>query len=310
MTSIKLFIKETQQIGPIHVWPLKVTGVSSHLYSVPPFGDKLIFSEYDDGDGGRVNVIEVHNPTVEDFMIPSGWIVGANLLQVRTFNHSELVKAGESILADVSCVEKGRWGDGQNETDGGRAPFSVIGAGWDYDAERRLWVIDRNSRQSRVWSQVSRQESRSGVRETSSLQQIMMEDSEHAAVQSQVQQISRDTLKTYDEQNGFLVAVDGEPLLMEVFSDSRNIENTIQETIRAISFDIAHLDFEPALDSDVRRFVEEANLGGLSPTQIDDWASQFAGGNHGVDTRATKDQDGLLIHSISLNRRHRILLEV
>jgi hypothetical protein len=310
MTSIKLFIKETQQIGPIHVWPLKVTGVSSHLYSVPPFGDKLIFSEYDDGDGGRVNVIEVHNPTDEDFMIPSGWIVGANLLQVRTFNHSELVKAGESILADVSCVEKGRWGDGQNETDGGRAPFSVIGAGWDYDAERRLWVIDRNSRQSRVWSQVSRQESRSGVRETSSLQQIMMEDSEHAAVQSQVQQISRDTLKTYDEQNGFLVAVDGEPLLMEVFSDSRNIENTIQETIRAISFDIAHLDFEPALDSDVRRFVEEANLGGLSPTQIDDWASQFAGGNHGVDTRATKDQDGLLIHSISLNRRHRILLEV
>jgi len=134
MTSIKLFIKETQQIGPIHVWPLKVTAVSSHLYSVPPFGDKLIFSEYDDGDGGRVNVIEVHNPTDEDFMIPSGWIVGANLLQVRTFNHSELVKAGESILADVSCVEKGRWGDGQNETDGGRAPFSVIGAGWDYDA--------------------------------------------------------------------------------------------------------------------------------------------------------------------------------
>jgi hypothetical protein len=310
MTSIKLFIKETQQIGPLHIWPLKVTGVSSHPYSVPPFGDKLIFSEYDDGDGGRVNVIEVHNPTDEDFMIPSGWIVGANLLQVRTFNHSELVKAGESILADVSCVEKGRWGDGQNQTDGGRAPFSVIGAGWDYDAERRLWVIDRNSRQSRVWSQVSRQESRSGVRDTSSLQQIMMEDSEHAAVQSRVQQISRDTLKTYDEQNGFLVAVDGEPLLMEVFSDSRNIENTIQETIRGISFDIAHLDFEPALDSDVRRFVEEANLGGLSPTQIDDWVSQFAGGNHGVDTRATKDQDGLLIHSISLNRRHRILMEV
>ena len=144
MTSIKLFIKETQQIGPLHVWPLKVTGVSNHPYSVPPFGDKLIFSEYDDGDGGRVNVIEVHNPTDEDFMIPSGWIVGANLLQVRTFNHSELVKAGETILADVSCVEKGRWGDGHNETDGGRAPFSVIGAGWDYDAESRLWVIDRN----------------------------------------------------------------------------------------------------------------------------------------------------------------------
>mgnify|MGYP001038876610 CR=1 FL=1 len=310
MTSIKLFIKETQQIGPLHVWPLKVTGVSRHTYSVHPFGDKLIFSEYDDGDGGRVNVIEVHNPTDEDFVIPSGWIVGANLLQVRTFNHSELVKAGESILADVSCVEKGRWGEGQNETDGGRAPLSVIGAGWDYDAERKFWVIDRNSRQSRVWNQVSRQESRSGVRSTSSLQQIMTEDSEQAAVQSRIQQISRNSLKIYDEQNGFLVAVDGEPLLMEVFSDSRNIEKTIQETIRGISFDIAHLDFEPALDGDVRRFVEETNLGGLNPIQIDDWASQFAGGNHGVDTKATKDRHGLLIHSISLNRRHRILMEV
>ena len=43
MTSINLFINETQQIGPLHVWPLKVTGVSSHPYAVAPFGDKLTF---------------------------------------------------------------------------------------------------------------------------------------------------------------------------------------------------------------------------------------------------------------------------
>lgn len=310
MTSINLFINETQQIGPLHVWPLKVTGVSSHPYAAAPFGDKLAFSEYDDGDGARVNVIEVHNPTDEDFMIPSGWIVGANLLQVRTFNQSVFVAAGESLLADVSCVEKGRWSAGENDVDGGRAPITVISAGWDYDIERQVWVLDKSSRQARVWNQVSRQESRFGSRETSSLQQIMREDSEVSGIQSHIQQISQESLRTFQNQNGYLIAVDGQPILMEVFSDSRNIRKTLLETVRAISFDIAQLDFEPTLDSDVRKFVEEANLGNLVSIHLDDWANEFAGGSNGVDTKASKDRQGQLLHSISINRRHRLLLEV
>jgi hypothetical protein len=287
-----------------------VTGVSNHPYAVPPFGDKLVFSEYDDGDGARVNVIEVHNPTDEDFMIPSGWIVGANLLQVRTFNQSVFVAAGESILADVSCVEKGRWSDGENDVDGGRAPISVISAGWDYDIERQVWVLDKSSRQARVWNQVSRQESRFGTRETSSLQQIMREDSEVSGIQSSIQQISQESMRTFQNQNGYLIGVDGQPMLMEIFSDSRNIRKTLLETVRAISFDIAHLDFEPTLDSDVRKFIEEANLGNLSPIHFDEWANEFAGGSNGVDTKASRDRQGQLLHSISINRRHRLLLEV
>ncbi len=97
---------------------------------------------------------------------------------------------------------------------------------------------------------------------------------------------------------------------MEVFSDSRNIRKTFLETVRAISFDITHLDFEPTLDSDVRKFVEEANLGNLVSIHLDDWANEFAGGSNGVDTKASRDRHGQLLHSISINRRHRLLLEV
>jgi hypothetical protein len=216
MTSITLFINNTQKIGPLQVWPLKVTGVSHHAYKVPPIPSNLIITEHDDGDGPTVNTLQVHNPTNDDFMIPAGWIVGSNLLQVRTFNRTEHVSAGETILADVSCVEKGRWGTGQNDVDGGRAPVTVLGAGWDYDVESRLWRIDRLSRQHRVWNQVSRQEQRSGIRETNSLMQIMSEDSVTAPVPRVIEMDTRSSLLTHDQQNGFLVSAEGVPLMMEI----------------------------------------------------------------------------------------------
>lgn len=307
MTSIKLFLNETQQIGPIQVWPLKVTGVSESPFQVPPFLDQLVFNEHDDGDGPRVNTIEVRNPTSQDFIIPIGWIVGANLLQVRTFNNTEHIAAGETIIAEVSCVEKGRWAAGQNEIDGGRAPLSVLGAGWDFDVETRVWKLDRSSRQSRVWAQVSKQEMRGGARETNSLQQIMAEDSVSAEIPRLIQRFAESEIRTHDEQNGFLICADGAPLLMEFFANSLGLENTVLETIRAISFDLAHLDYRPASKTDIRKFVDQSRLGELTRLGGDQRAARFAGGINDVHSQVIKDERGNYMHAFVLNRRHKIL---
>jgi hypothetical protein len=299
-----------QQIGPLEVWPLAWEGLSGAAYKTPPINGGLKFEEYDDGDGPRVSCIEVQNLLDEDFLIPSGWIVGAELLQVRSFNNAELIPAGQSILVDVSCVEQGRWSNGKNKVDGGRAPVSVMAAGWDFDREFGSWRLNRENRQARVWSQVSRQETRSGVRKTSSLEQIMREDASSDQNLSRVHQEISKQLKFHDDQNGALVAFEGEPVLMEFFSNVKSTKAVLKETLNSLTFDLDRFVFRPMAKSHADAFIRESGMGRLHMLSRDEWAVLMAGGTEQIDTKATLDTQERVMHLTAVNRGHRILMEV
>ena len=303
-------IGKPQQVGPLEIWPLMWVGISTAPYRTPPFNDELKFEEYDNGDGPRVSCIEVQNLSDQDFLIPSGWIVGAELLQVRSFNSAELIPAGESILADVSCVEKGRWSHGSNRADGGRAPISVITAGWDYDQSSRSWRMNRETRQSRVWNQVSRQESRSGVRETNSLEQIMREDSSKDVNLGHLHREVLRQLRTYDGQNGALIGFEGEPLMMEFFSDEDASKAILKETLKSLAFDVDRFAFRSTSKSHVESFIRESGVGELQMLSDDGWALLMAGGSEHVDTKATLDRNHKVMNLTAIHRSHRILMEV
>lgn len=303
-------IGKPQQIGPLEVWPLMWGGLSKAPYKTPPFGDGMRFEEHDDGDGPRVSCIEVQNLADEDFLIPSGWIIGAELLQVRSFNNAELVPAGQSVLVDVSCVEKGRWSSGVNRVDGGRAPISVIAAGWDFDAASGSWRLNKENRQSRVWSQVSRQESRTGTRNTNSLEQIMREDASTDSNLSGIQREVSSRLRFQDGQNGALVAYEGEPVFMEFFSSLGSLKNILKETLNSLAFDIDQFGFRPTSKSHVESFVRDSGTETLHMLSEDDWALLMAGGNEHIDTKATLDAQEGIMHLTAINRSHRILMEV
>jgi len=310
MTSLEISTQASQQIGPLDVWPLRWTGLSKVNYEVPPAISRLKFSEHDDGDGPRVEWIEVSNPTEEPFIIPSGWIVGAELNQVRTFNYSEHIMPRETILASVSCVEKGRWGVGKNVVDGGRAPFSVNASGWNFDWNQGLWKLDVESRQSRVWDQVHRQEERSGSRPTHSLEQVMREDSVLEYVPRVIQTVSGHVLKPIKGQNGVLVAYEGQPLIMELFSNTESLRKTLSQLIRAISFDVEHLEYLPTDRETVEQFINEASLNKLQQISDNDWALLLSGGTSGVETRASMDLEERFLQITVMNRRHRVLAGV
>jgi hypothetical protein len=303
-------IGKAQRIGPLEVWPLRWHGLSEQKYQGPPFTSELGFEEYDTGDGPSVGHISVENLTDTDFIIPSGWVVGADLLQVRSFNSFEYVPAGESVLAEVSCVEKGRWADGSNRVDAGRAPISVVAAGWDYEPARARWVINASERQSRVWTQVSRQESRSGIRPTNSLEQVMREDSVSDMEVSKVQREIQSSFTTFDGQNGMLVALDGEPLMIEVYSDEQASRKILRETLRSISFDSVGTSYRALDRPQVQEFIENSEIQGMHMLSEEDWAVLMAGGNERIDTRGAMSMDGRLIQVSAINRNHRILLEV
>lgn len=310
MTSLEISTQASKQVGPLDVWPLRWTGLSKVNYEVPPAISRLKFSEHDDGDGPRVEWIEVSNPTEDSFIIPSGWIVGAELNQVRTFNHSEHIMPRETILASVSCVERGRWGVGKNVVDGGRAPFTVNAAGWNFDWNQGMWKLDRESRQSRVWDQVHKQEERSGTRPTNSLEQVMREDSSQEYVPRVIQTVSGHVLKPIKGQNGVLVAYEGQPLIMELFSNTESLRKTLSQLMRAISFDVEHLEYLPTDRETVEQFINEASLNKLQQISDNDWALLLSGGTSGVETRASMDLEERFLQITVMNRRHRVLAGV
>ena len=307
MTLYNALIHEPQQIGPLQVWPLRFGNLSKVSYQVPPAIKDLRFQELDNGNSPQVGYIDIHNPTDNNFLIPEGWMIGTNLFQTRMFNATTHVSANTWSLGSVSCIERGRWEPGTDAIEAGRSPVSVSASGWHYNEQRGFWEIDAGNRQSRVWSRVHEQEQRTGVRQTHSLEQIMREDSARPTIPAYIQQESARNLKHIPGQNGILIALGGEPLVLEAFSRGSALRQTLKQTLKAVSFDASNLNPRPIDEVQVRRFIEIAQLQRLVHLSETDWAVLLAGGDESVDTQASGDHFGRIIHAKTINRNHKIL---
>ena len=310
MTTNELRIGPAKQLGPLQVWPLIWEGLIAHNYKVPPNLDDLIFGEIEDEDGPMVDCIQVENPTNDPFIIPSGWIISANLWQDRTVNSMEYIEPHATVAVSVSCVEKARWSPESRSIDGGRAPFSVIAAGFEFDSNRGFWNLDQSTRQSRVWAQVSRQETRSGFRPTNSLRQVMEEDSLESEIQYSVIRELRGDLISHPKQNGVLIALDGQPLVAEFFSNPISLKSTLRETVIAASFDATSVSNKKISSDEVKRFFLEFQNYKNIEIDSNHWGAMFAGGSQGIDTRVSINKREEILHLSAINRNHRVLLEV
>ena len=308
-TDIK--IAAPQQIGPIQVWPLMWERLVSHQRNLPTGVGDLIFEEYEEEDVGPViNWIQVTNPTEFPVFIPAGWIVSEGLLQDRILVAAEYIEPESTNTILVSCVEKGRWEPSEVHRGTQRAPMSVMGAGFDFDSNKGLWVMDSKTRQERVWRQVDRQEDRSGERPTHSLAQIMQEDANSCEIQKNVIKVMRDSLKIHPQQNGVLIALNGAPLLSEFFSAPDGISRTVRKTLTAASFDATNASNQEAERGDVERFLDEVLRTKIYPLNNEDWGVHLSGGTDSLDTHLTKDSGERLLRMSTLNRSHPALIAV
>lgn len=308
-TDIK--IAAPQQIGPIQVWPLMWERLVSHQRNLPAGIDNLIFDEYEEEDVGPViNWIQVTNPTESPVFIPAGWLVNEGLLQDRILVAAEYIERESTNTVMVSCVEKGRWEPSEANRRTQRAPMSVMGAGFDFDSNKGLWVMDSKTRQDRVWQQVESQEGRSGERPTHSLAQIMQEDSDSCEIQKKVIKVMRNSFKIYPQQNGVLIALNGTPLLSEFFSDPDGISRTVRKTLTAASFDATNALNQKVDRGDVERFLDEVLRTKIHALNNEDWGVHLSGGTDSLDTHLSKDTGERLLQMSTLNRSHPALIGV
>jgi hypothetical protein len=306
-----LKIASPQQIGPLQVWPLMWERLVSHQRNLSVGINDLIFEEYEEEDVGPViNWIQVKNPTESPIFIPTGWVVSEGLLQDRILIAAEYVEAESTKTVMVSCVEKGRWEPSEESRRSLRAPMSVMGAGFDFDSSKGLWILDSKTRQERVWQQVERQENRTGERPTHALAQIMQEDSESCELQKDVIKVMNRDLRIHDQQNGILVALNGKPLLSEFFSNPEDISKSVKKTLVAASFDTADASTGEINRVDVERFLDEVLSTKIHELNNEEWGVNLGGGTESLDTHLTKDSGERLLRMFTLNRSHPSLVGV
>jgi hypothetical protein len=310
MTTNNLRVAPAQQIGPLQVWPLLWESLTSHQYKVSSPLDLLEFEEFEEEDGPVVDWIQVHNPTENPILIPSGWVISKDLLQERTLISAEYVEPHSTSAINVSCVEKGRWEETDTVRRSVRAPISVMAAGFDFDSNKGMWILDPKTRQERVWSQIERQENRSGKRVTNALTQIMDEDSRMFELQKSVVKDLRATLNVYPKQNGVLIALDGQPLLSEFFSNPEGIHRTVRKTLLAASFDATSIEQKGINKEQVLRFLDEVRATKIHAIQEESWGSHFSGGTESLDTHLTKSSDERVMRVSTINRTHKALVGI
>jgi sulfur transfer complex TusBCD TusB component (DsrH family) len=310
MTTNNLRVAPAQQIGPLQVWPLLWENLATHQYNISADLRQLEFAEIEEEEGPVIDWIEVHNPTDHPILIPSGWVVTEGLLQERTLIASEYVEAHTTSAIQVSCVEKGRWEETAIPRKVVRAPISILAAGFNFDSNKGIWVLDQKTRQERVWKQIESYEIRSGVRETNSLTQIMSEDADKFRIQQNVSRAIKEVLSVYPKQNGVLIALDGKPLLSEFFSNPEGIVNTLNKTLMAASFD-AQSEKVLGIDKEtVTSYLAEVKATKIHLVQEESWGGHYSGGSGDLDTNLTKFGDERVMQVSTLNRSHPALVGV
>lgn len=127
---------------------------------------------------------------------------------------------------------------------------------------------------------------------------------------SKIQNEVTSRLSTYDGQNGALIAYEGEPLLMEFFSNEAAAKDILRETLSSLAFDLDQFQFRPTAKSHVDAFIHQSGIEEMYMLSEDDWALLMAGGNERIDTRAMLDSQRKIMHLTAIHRSHRLLMEV
>ena len=208
------------------------------------------------------------------------------------------------------CCEAGRWSSPQaTSLQRGRAPISVIAAIRSYS--KPVTVDEVRTRQQNVWSSVRRQESRFGTRETNSLTQIMQEDSQSPEMNSRIRQL-REVTKSVREANGVAIALSGQPLLLEYFSDEALFERNFAALIESVAFDVFNSNDSKTDGTRLRMFIEEALETDLDFQPAAQGGARYSGQSLRLNVKAFTrgSHENELRHFLAMDLNHRSLLEV
>lgn len=302
MTTI-LEVRKPIAFGAVKVWPVvapSYTFGTSTSFNV----NDLVFDEMPEPEP---RMLQVTNPTEDNIAVVWGTII-AGLRQTRMCAGSVIVPKGTTIGLATYCVEQGRFDNPVEPSVAGRAPISIMTAGSFFDISQSRWIRGSAQGQRRTWDSIARQESRSGRRATSSLAQIMSEDFSSFPKINSFETAITSRIDPSVQFHGYAIALGNQPLVLELFGSEEEAPKQLADALRGLAFDLEQENTCQVSDSEIRRFIDEANLTNIRNREASEWELILEGGDSSSELRKLLDTDGELVQMTMVNRNHRILI--
>lgn len=223
--------------GAMTIFP--IWGDFAHVPRLATTPASLAVSER--ASGAKVGSLVVRNNADTPVLVFEGQILEGGW-QNRMVAQSFIVGPRSNALVEVVCVEQGRWGGGRHHRSIGRRASGRVRSG----------LRDGQARQESVWNRVHQYEASLGETKTSSF-------TEHA------ERTTRETgdlsagLRALPGQIGVVVAMSGQPLFAEVFSDHETLRREFASIVRAAGLDAIGQPLSVTPSRRARRFVDRAS---------------------------------------------------
>jgi hypothetical protein len=196
----------------------------------------------------------------------------------------------------VACVESRRWGPSVSTVrQEGRVPPSVISTMRSVDVTRGD-VQSLQFRQERTWNRITTLSSRGATSRTNSLIEIMEGLSQKSHQGYQPPRVSA-------EQSGVLVALDGYPLLLEVFDSSETLAQHIGPLVKSTLLDSSGTSERLASDSQIEQFLNRILRNPVKSNGVRQSSEQFSTTTANLTSRLSS-VEGAPMHSLSINMKH------
>ena len=302
----EMHVGRGSRLGPVTVFPLwtgapaprgLVTGRAAKVGVAEREGSPVVPELVVTNSGDRPVLL------VEGELLEGGW-------QHRVLQHDLVLAAGGSLVADVACVEAGRWHGARDHVRLSRKASPSLRAA--------VSSVPRAARQQEVWRRVGRYDAVMGASPTSSYLDHLdrLERSGERAGRDrrgEKQQAWLDgarRLRPLPGQRGVVVGMGGHPVLLELYPSTAALAAHLEQILTGALLDAvaAGLPDEETPSRRVRRLV--ARLDGLSARPDRDVDA-------GAGTALAADSEHALVRGVSLdqrwahltafNRRHELL---
>ena len=291
----QLTLTEQQIIGPLQIWGIS-TGLINQTSLKSP-GNTLYGVAKELDEEPRINRISIVNNSPSPLFMPEGWFLNSeHLLQSRVLVNDAFIEPFENQFVSVACIESRRWSPSVTPiSQEGRVPPSVIATMRSVDVSRGD-VESLRFRQERTWNQISTLSTRGATSPTNSLIEIM-------------QGLTHKSNRTYtspalqEDQSGVLVALDGYPLLLEVFDSPATLAKHIGPLIEATLLDSLGDSERLASDSQIEGFLKEVLNSPLKSSGEKQSNQHLSVTTRNLTSRMSR-MEGIPLHALSINMKH------
>ena len=291
----QLTLAEQQIIGPLQIWG--ISNGPNNQTSLKSPGNTLYGVARELDEEPRINRISIENNSTSPLFMPEGWFLNSEyLLQSRVVVNDIFIEPFENQFVSVACIESRRWSPSATSiSQEGRVPPSVIATMRSVDVSRGD-VESLRFRQERTWNRISTLSTKGVTSPTNSLIEIM-ESLTHKSNRSYA------SPALHEGQSGVLVALDGYPVLLEVFDSPATLAQHIGPLIEATLLDSSGDSERLASDSQIERFLKEVLNSPLKSLGVKQSNEHLSVTTRNLTSRMSR-VEGIPLHALSINMKH------